>query len=274
MATQLTIGAFSRITHLSVKTLRHYHDWGLLEPAGVDPDSGYRLYSPAQVPAAQAIRRFRDLEMPIEHVRAVLAAEDPAVRSELIAAHLRRMEEQLARTQQAVASLRALVEGNRPIAAIEHVTLPAIEVVAITEMVMRDGVRGWWLDAFSELRTLLDRAGATAAGPAGGVYAQELFEAEAGECAVYLPVPAPVEASGRARAVRLPARSLAVAVHEGPHGDADLVYAALGTHVAERGIEGGGPVYERYLARELDGDDLLNARTEIGWPITATAGDL
>ena len=59
MATELTIGAFSRITHLSVKTLRHYHEWGLLEPATVDPDSGYRLYSPAQVPAAQVIRRFR-----------------------------------------------------------------------------------------------------------------------------------------------------------------------------------------------------------------------
>ena len=38
---QLTIGAFSRLTHLSVKTLRYYHEVGLLEPAVVDPDSGY-----------------------------------------------------------------------------------------------------------------------------------------------------------------------------------------------------------------------------------------
>ena len=36
---QLTIGAFARLTHLSVKTLRYYHEVGLLEPAVVDPDA-------------------------------------------------------------------------------------------------------------------------------------------------------------------------------------------------------------------------------------------
>ena len=35
MAGPLTVGEFSRITHLSVKTLRHYHQVGLLEPAEV-----------------------------------------------------------------------------------------------------------------------------------------------------------------------------------------------------------------------------------------------
>jgi DNA-binding transcriptional MerR regulator len=60
----LTIGDFSQITHLSVKTLRRYHEAGLLEPDAVDPHSGYRYYSTAQVPTAQVIRRFRDLGMP------------------------------------------------------------------------------------------------------------------------------------------------------------------------------------------------------------------
>jgi DNA-binding transcriptional MerR regulator len=57
----LTIGDFSRATHLSVKMLRHYHDIGLLEPAGVDPYTGYRRYGTAQIfetahlPQAEAI---------------------------------------------------------------------------------------------------------------------------------------------------------------------------------------------------------------------------
>lgn len=54
----LTIGEFSRVTHLSVKTLRHYHEVGLLEPVHVDPGTGYRRYTTAQVPTAQVIRRF------------------------------------------------------------------------------------------------------------------------------------------------------------------------------------------------------------------------
>src|SRR5271156_5344557 len=110
MQAALTIGEFSRMTHLSVKTLRHYHEVGLLAPAEVDPASGYRYYTTYQVPTAQVIRRLRDLEMPVEQVGAVLVAPDPATRNALIGAHLQRMEGQLEQTRAAVASLRSLVE--------------------------------------------------------------------------------------------------------------------------------------------------------------------
>jgi MerR-like DNA binding protein len=51
----LSIGEFSRMTFLSVKTLRHYHDTGLLAPARIDPSSGYRYYDVSQVTTAQVI---------------------------------------------------------------------------------------------------------------------------------------------------------------------------------------------------------------------------
>ncbi|HUB22135.1 MAG TPA: MerR family transcriptional regulator [Streptosporangiaceae bacterium] len=72
MSVLVSIGDFSRMTHLSIKALRFYHDQGLLEPARIDPGSGYRFYEPAQVPVAQVIRRFRDLDMPLDQVKAVL----------------------------------------------------------------------------------------------------------------------------------------------------------------------------------------------------------
>ena len=65
MTAGLTVGEFSRMTHLSVKTLRHYHQVGLLEPAQVNPDTGYRYYTTGQIPTVQVIRRLRDLEMPV-----------------------------------------------------------------------------------------------------------------------------------------------------------------------------------------------------------------
>lgn len=82
MTVRLTIGEFSKMTYLSVKALRHYHDVGLLEPTEVDPSSGYRRYGAEQIGTAQAIRRFRDLDMPLEQVRAVLHAptRPPATR--------------------------------------------------------------------------------------------------------------------------------------------------------------------------------------------------
>ena len=88
MSVLLTIGEFSRMTHLSVKALRHYDDVGLLSPAQVDGSSGYRLYATGQVPTAQVIRRFRDLDMPLEEIRTVLNAADVAARDQAIVAHL------------------------------------------------------------------------------------------------------------------------------------------------------------------------------------------
>jgi len=73
----LTIGEFAQVTHLSVRTLRRYHERGLLEPAVVDPDSGYRYYTSEQIPAAQVIHRLRELDMPLREVREVLATPDP-----------------------------------------------------------------------------------------------------------------------------------------------------------------------------------------------------
>jgi DNA-binding transcriptional MerR regulator len=77
MPGSLTIGDFSRVTFLSVKTLRYYHRVGLLEPAEIDPVTGYRRYASDQIPIAQVIRRFRDLDMPLDDVGSVLRARDP-----------------------------------------------------------------------------------------------------------------------------------------------------------------------------------------------------
>ena len=58
MPSSLAIGDFSRATHLTVKTLRHYHESGLLEPAQIDTRTGYRRYTTEQIQVAQIIRRF------------------------------------------------------------------------------------------------------------------------------------------------------------------------------------------------------------------------
>src|SRR4051794_10085367 len=118
--TKLSIGDFSRMTYLSVKALRHYHDVGVLEPAEIDPDSGYRFYVPSQVGVAQMVRRLRDLGMPLDEVRTIVQTPDPAQRDATLVAHLQRMEQQLAETQQTVASHRALLQQPQDALAVER----------------------------------------------------------------------------------------------------------------------------------------------------------
>jgi DNA-binding transcriptional MerR regulator len=89
--TMLTIGYFSRATLLTIKTLRHYHDTGLLEAAEVDRHTGYRRYLTSQIPQAQMIKRFRELQMPLNEIRQLLASPDGSTRNTIIATHLRRL---------------------------------------------------------------------------------------------------------------------------------------------------------------------------------------
>jgi DNA-binding transcriptional MerR regulator len=100
----------------------------------VDQQTGYRRYATDQIPAAQVIRRFR-LDMPLDEIQAVLAAPDLRTRNDLIAAHLSRLEEGLARTQSAVASLRDLLQHPSPAAPIGHRSVQAAPAAAICEVV-------------------------------------------------------------------------------------------------------------------------------------------
>ncbi|MFF3751690.1 MerR family transcriptional regulator [Streptomyces sp. NPDC002018] len=277
MSTRLTIGDFSRMTHMSVKTLRHYHQVGLLEPAEVDPSTGYRYYVTSQVPTAQVIRRFRGLDMPVEQVRAVLAAPGPDARNKLILAHLDRMQEQLDRTRTAVASLRSLLEEPAAPAALTHRTAGETPALAITGTVAEADLGTWWGAAFEELHAALRAQGAVRAGPSGILIADELFEEGSGTLVAFVPVAEEppgdgAVAPGRVAPFRVPAAELAVMTHHGQHDDIDRTYGALGTYVAEHALGVAAPVREYYLVDRFDTADTSRWRTEIGWPVFRTTG--
>ncbi len=274
MQPRIPIGDFARMTHLSVKALRHYHDVGVLEPAEVDQFTGYRFYNPAQVPVAQVIRRFRDLGMPLDEVRSVLAAPDLATRNRAIVAHLERMESQLEQTQAAVASLRSLLEHPRPEPAVQYRSVPSARAFAISQTVAAADFTAWWSSAFGELDHALSGAGAGAAGPRGTLFSGDLFEWEVGTIVAFVPVgpqvavPSP---AGRVSLTEIPAAELAVATHRGSLEDLDQTYGSLGTHVTARELGIDAPIREYYLVSPLDTDDQSAWVTEVGWPVFLTA---
>lgn len=72
MKTSYSIGEFSQVTGLSVKTLRFYHERGLLVPSSVDEATGYRFYDADKIEKARVIMRLRAMEFSIEDIAAVL----------------------------------------------------------------------------------------------------------------------------------------------------------------------------------------------------------
>lgn len=267
---KLSIGDFSRMTHLSVKALRHYHDLGLLEPSGVDQSTGYRSYDLSQVPTAQVIRRFRDLDMPVEHIKAILKAGDVDRRNALIVAHLKQMESTLERTQSVVASLRSLLGGSPTPITVEYRSVSAVPVAAITRIVCLPDIEPWWSNSFAKIYRVLRDQGVSPAGPSGGLYATELYTDEVGEVTLFVPVVGQLAPVGDVFLRELPAAELAVAVHRGALCEADRTYAPLGAHVVERAIAVSGPIRESYLVSSDDVGDESQLVTEIAWPIFRT----
>lgn len=72
----LKIGEFSKLSRVSIRSLRRYDDAGLLAPASIDPFTGYRYYSERQLPAASRIRTLRDMGFPLAAIREVQACYD------------------------------------------------------------------------------------------------------------------------------------------------------------------------------------------------------
>lgn len=265
----LSIGEFSRVTHLSIRRLRRYHDGGLLVPAMVDPVTGYRWYTLEQVPLAQAVRRFRDLGLPTAELRELLAASDDGRRDDIVVAHLDRLEEQLADTRAAITSLRALL-GPRRTTEVVTTTLPAQPVLAVRAVVAEDDVLDWYAAARAELDALVVAADRTE--PPGGRYDHELFTHGRGPVLIYTPcADSPGRAgtaAGRVERLTLPARTLAVATHHGPHDDIDLTYALLGSWVMRRGVGTDGPLEEIYDVGPDDDPHPDAWRTRLAWPVS------
>jgi DNA-binding transcriptional MerR regulator len=146
---RMPIGRFSRLTGLTVKALRHYDELGLLRPASVDPDTGYRFYGSDQVRRAEAIRTLRRLEVPLDDISTLLVTEDPAEVRRLLVDHQ-------FRTAVRTAELKAILQGLQPL-------IDGKDTVMGTpaEALDREAHRRLGVDLFNRTWTLMEKDGRT-----------------------------------------------------------------------------------------------------------------
>lgn len=103
------IGPFARLSGLSIKALRFYHEIGLLVPATVAPGSRYRAYAPWQVGRARQIRLLRELGLSLLEITA-LVSNGPArsaVERDVLAEAEIRLESLIAEKSRELAAIRA-----------------------------------------------------------------------------------------------------------------------------------------------------------------------
>ena len=108
-------------------------------------------------------------------------------------------------------------------------------------------------------------------GPAGGIFADEVFTRHRGRVTIFIPCAGPVRPLGRVTPALIPAVELAVIEHSGPPADVDRAYGTLAAYVTHHALAVDGPIREYYLVSQRDTQDAAQWRTEIGWPVFRTA---
>ena len=259
MRNLLSIGRFSQLTRISVSTLRFYADAGLLQPALIDPDSGYRYYAPEQTLLAERIAALRAVDMPLEGIAALLDASE-AEAARLLEAHEGRLYERFQTQRGALRTVGEMLRGKRQ--------LPQLDVrerdwAQQTMLSVRDSATGEDFQrvaqaAYAEIQSVLRDAGQSAVGLEFELYHNKEFLGEALETEFCLPVAAALPVSNRVRVGVHPAMRVACAVHKGDWRSFGSSYAAVQVWLEARGLSVCGPAYTLRLA---------SGGTEVGFPV-------
>ncbi|MBV9379057.1 MAG: MerR family transcriptional regulator [Streptosporangiaceae bacterium] len=183
------IGEFAELSWLSPRALRLYDELGLLPPARVDPDSGYRWYAPAQLEQARLVSSLRQLDIPLARIKVILALDAPAA-AERVAAWWAEAEDRHAGRRDLAGYLIDRLNGKEPVMYDVQVRdVPARSLLSLLWRAHEDEV-------MARVKDLMHRLHPVAAPPPGDpvsapfvVYHGEVSQDSDGPVEVCWPVP-------------------------------------------------------------------------------------
>jgi effector-binding domain-containing protein len=270
----LAIGRFARLTGLTVRAVRHYGELGLLQPAYVDPETGYRYFAPEQMGDAEAIRRLRFLELALDEIREILDADDPALTQARLMRHRAKMAELAATTEQILTTLQRIIEGEEELVPttadirdeVEIKEVPEQPVLLIRERAPLERMPEVIPAAIDEVHAHMEKVGAAFAGPPFVVCP---YPDEHGMVALETgwPVTDAFPGAGRVEYAALPACTVLSYLHRGHYQELDRSYRALTAFAEREGLTTDGPPREIYVTSPDEVPDPAHWITEVQFPI-------
>ena len=263
----LTVGEFSKICHVSVKTLHHYDKIGLLRPEKVDAFSGYRYYGQSQVRRMLLIGRLKRYGFSLEEIKALLECED----SRIFCAKLRRQAEKLRgqrrelelATGELLAHLENMERTGDPMGyqknyEIELKQAPDLWVITSRQMM---GVKEFG-NFYSGLYERMAKEHLTPDGVRGAVYYDDEFNPERSDIELMVGI-REREKAGQLRKGGL----CAMTVHKGGYSSLPDAYGALTAWIEEHGYAWDGAPFELYIKTQFDSLAPEEWETEVYFPV-------
>ena len=245
------IGDFSKLSQVSVKTLRYYDELDLLKPVEVDRFTGYRYYSADQLPRLNRILALKDLGLTLEEIGALLVDGLPAaqirgiLRLKQVEAR-ERVEQERARLSRVEARLRQIEEeGKMPTYEVVVKRVPAMRVASLRGIIPTYPQQAQLWD---ELEPSLAQNGVRPIGPCLTLYHDAEFKEHGVDAEVCEPIDANWRGNDRIKVYDLPMiATVASVVYHGAFNALSQAYNALMQWIQTNGYRICGSTREIYL---------------------------
>jgi len=243
-----SIGQFSRITGLTVKTIRLYHEKELLIPKWVDETTGYRYFDDRNIEQARAIAYLRELMFPLTEIKEIL---DRFEEDSDILAFLEKQKQtihlQMAQLNQAASALEKIIQKEKEAKQmLEESTFSVGEKEVDSLQVAGLRWKGRYSDCGKAFQKLGKLAGRNIRGNAMSLYYDSEFREDDADIETCLPVEN-LKQKGDLILHQLPAGKCVYLVHKGPSEHLNRSYAKIMDYVQKKKYQTLMPIREIYL---------------------------
>jgi len=243
-----SIGEFSKITGLTIKTLRFYHEKGILVPAWIDEQTGYRHYGNQQIEKARVVTQLRDLEFSLEQIHDMLAdyADEDRI-LDYLEQHKTLIEAKIRQYRTIVGSLGKIIIHEReaqmamqnPIFKVEEKTLGPMLIAGVR-------MKGRYSECGKGFAKVGRTFGRHIAGKPMLLHYDSEYREEDAEFEACMPIRKGKKADGISTR-ELPGGPCVSLLHKGPYEQLGRSYAAILQYIKEKGYEIVMPTREVYL---------------------------
>lgn len=258
------IGDFSRLCQVSVKTLHHYDEIGLVRPARVDRENGYRFYTAAQMPRVRCIMNLRALGFSLDEIAQALAGDATAAQLQELLETKQQELQQLARdTQTRLAQLDAWLKQIN-----QEATMPRLDVVVkkiepqlVASMRERSTSEERLGGMFKELADYIVAQDGKIVGPGTFIlHAKEFPDEGLEDTETFYAIATPIPATDKFRVYELPGvPTMASIIFQGSRDDGDQAHQVFATWIEEHNYHISGGKRVAFLHCE--------EQSETGWVV-------
>lgn len=265
----LSIGEFSKICMVSIKTLRHYDKIGLMKPNAVNQETGYRYYSESQLAEMLLIQRLKRYGFPLAEISIMLRNYERDFLLERFTGRRKELERQMGEDAAALNELSRHIENLErtgdimSFANVYEVRLEEAESIPIISARQNMSVDefgkyyGVLYEKMNKEHIMPDRK-------ILAIYHDKEFDPDNSD----IEVAVGVKDADKAKATRILEGGLcARTLHKGSYACLTDAYAAVVRWINENGCEMAAPPYEIYTKNQFDGLPVEDWETEIYFPV-------